>query len=118
MIYGVDDVSRRQYKLFLKDLKTGQTTDLGIANTSGYAVWANDNKTIFYTSNNAETLLSEKIKRHTLGTEAAKDVVVYEEKDKTGGSCRLAAGKQVDLRGAGGGPGAADRGADHVAAQF
>ena len=83
MIYGVDDVSRRQYKLFLKDLKTGQTTDLGIANTSGYAVWANDNKTIFYTSNNAETLLSEKIKRHTLGTEAAKDVVVYEEKDKT-----------------------------------
>lgn len=35
----------------------------------------------------------------------------YEEKDKTGGSCRLAAGKQVDLRGAGGGPGAADRGA-------
>lgn len=34
MIYGVDDVSRRQYKLFLKDLSTGKTTDLGIINTT------------------------------------------------------------------------------------
>lgn len=83
MIYGVDDVSRRQYKLFLKDLKTGKTTDLGIKNTSGSAVWANDNKTIFYTSKNAETLLSEKINRHTLGTDASTDVTVYLENDKT-----------------------------------
>lgn len=83
IVYGVDDVSRRQYKLFLKDLSTGKTTDLGIKNTSGYAIWANDNKTIFYTSNNPETLLTEKIFRHSLGTEASKDVLVYEEKDKT-----------------------------------
>ncbi len=83
MIFGVDDVSRRQYKLFLKDLSTGKTTDLGIKNTIGSATWANDNKTIFYTSKNPETLLTEKIFRHSLGTEASKDVLVYEEKDKT-----------------------------------
>jgi oligopeptidase B len=83
LIYGVDDVSRRQYKLFLKDLSTGKTTDLGIKNTTGYATWANDNKTIFYTSKNPETLLTEKIFRHSLGTDASKDVLVYEEKDKT-----------------------------------
>ena len=83
LIYGVDDVSRRQYKLFLKDLTTGKTTDLGIKNTSGSATWANDNKTIFYTSKNAETLLTEKIVRHTLGTDSSKDVVVYHEKDNT-----------------------------------
>ncbi len=83
MIYGVDDVSRRQYKLFLKDLTTGKTTDLGIKNTTGSATWANDNKTIFYTSKNAETLLTEKIYRHLLGTDTAKDVLVYDEKDNT-----------------------------------
>lgn len=83
MIYGVDDVSRRQYKLFLKDLSTGKITDLNIKNTGGSAEWGNDNKTIFYTENNPVTLLSEKIKRHTLGTDPAKDVTVYEEKDKT-----------------------------------
>ncbi len=83
LIFGVDDVSRRQYKLFMKDLTTGKITDLNIKNTSGSATWANDNKTIFYTSNNPETLLSEKIMRHILGTDSKKDVVVYEEKDKT-----------------------------------
>lgn len=83
MIFGVDDVSRRQYKLFLKDLVTGAITDLNIKNTTGSATWANDNKTIFYTSKNPETLLTEKIMRHILGTDSSKDVVVYEEKDKS-----------------------------------
>lgn len=83
MIFGVDQVSRRQYKLFVKDLKTGKITDLKISNTTGSATWANDNKTFFYTSKNPETLLTEKIMRHTLGAGADKDVVVYEEKDNT-----------------------------------
>ena len=83
LIFGVDDVSRRQYSLFLKDLNTGKITDLGIKNTEGNAVWAADNKTIFYTAKNDVTLLSEKIKRHTLGTDPSKDAVVYKEKDNT-----------------------------------
>src|SRR5690606_13549397 len=83
MTFGVDDVSRRQYRIFLKDLRTGKVTDLGIKNTEGDAIWAADNKTLFYTSKNDVTLLSEKIKRHTLGSDPAKDAVVYEEKDKS-----------------------------------
>ncbi|MGV4486326.1 oligopeptidase B, partial [Ornithobacterium rhinotracheale] len=57
--------------------------DEGIQNTSGSSVWANDNQTIFYTENNTETLLSEKIKRHQLGTQASEDVCVYHEQDPT-----------------------------------
>lgn len=83
LVYGVDDVSRRQYKLFLKDLTTGKTTDLGIKNVESETVFAADNKTIFYVAKNEITLLSEKIKRHTLGTDASKDVTVYEEKDNS-----------------------------------
>ncbi|RNA62883.1 S9 family peptidase [Chryseobacterium nematophagum] len=83
MIYGVDDVSRRQYTLYLKDLTTGETTPLGIKNTTGSATWANDNKTIFYTAKNPTTLLTEKIFRHTLGTDVTQDHLVYEEKDKS-----------------------------------
>lgn len=83
MIFGVDDVSRRQYELFIKDLKTGEIKSLGIKNTTGRATWANDNQTIFYTAKNPETLLSEKIMRHTLGTPSSKDEVVYLEKDNT-----------------------------------
>lgn len=83
MAYGVDEVSRRQYTLYFKNLNTGEILSGVIPGTSGNAVWSADSKTIFYAANNAVTLLSEKIKRHQLGTAAAADVTVYEEKDPT-----------------------------------
>jgi len=83
MAYGVDEVSRRQYTLYFKNLNTGEILSDVIPGTSGNAVWSADSKTIFYAANNAVTLLSEKIKRHQLGTAAAADVTVYEEKDPT-----------------------------------
>ena len=83
MAYGVDEVSRRQYTLYFKNLNTGEILSDVIPGTSGNAVWSADSKTIFYAANNAVTLLSEKIKRHQLGTAAAADVPVYEEKDPT-----------------------------------
>ena len=83
LAYGVDLVSRRQYAIYVKNLETGEILKDAILNTEGDPCWANDNKTIFYTSKNPVTLLSEKIQRHTLGTEPATDVLVYEEKDKS-----------------------------------
>lgn len=83
LAFGVDKVSRRQYTISIKNLETGEVYKDAIANTEGDAVWANDNKTIFYTSKNAITLLSEKIKKHTIGTDAKSDPVVYDEKDNT-----------------------------------
>ncbi|WP_413668572.1 S9 family peptidase [Mucilaginibacter sp. Mucisp86] len=82
LAYGIDMVSRRQYTIHIKNLETGEIYTDAIVNTSGGSVWAKDNKTLFYTAKNPETLLTEKIKRHTLGSKEA-DVVVYEEKDKS-----------------------------------
>jgi oligopeptidase B len=83
MAYGVDYVSRRQYTIYVKNLETGELLKDKIENTEGVPCWANDNKTFFYTAKNPVTLLSEKIKRHTLGTSAEKDALVYDEKDKS-----------------------------------
>lgn len=83
MAYGVDEVSRRQYTIYIKNLETGEIYPDAIKLTSGDPCWAGDNKTLFYTVQNPVTLLSEKIMRHTLGTSADKDVLVYEEKDKS-----------------------------------
>ncbi len=82
LAYGEDLVSRRQYTIRIKDLQTGQLLPDAIENTEGDPCWAKDNKTIFYTAKNPVTLLSEKIKRHTVGVDPKKDVLVYEEKDK------------------------------------
>jgi oligopeptidase B len=81
LAFGVDIVSRRQYTIYVKNLETGEILKDAVVNTEGDPCWANDNKTIFYTFKNPVTLLSEKIKRHTLGS--AKDVIVYDEKDKS-----------------------------------
>ena len=81
LAYGIDTVSRRQYIIHIKNLETGEIYPDALHNTSGGSEWANDNKTLFYTENNQETLLTEKIKRHTLGAPEAADAVVYLEKD-------------------------------------
>lgn len=83
LAYSVDTVSRRQYDIKIKDLQSGENLKDIIPSTNGNMVWANDNKTLFYTANNPETLLSEKIKDHVLGQGTELDKVVYEEKDKS-----------------------------------
>ena len=83
MAFGVDTVSRRQYTLMVKNLETGKIYPDAMWPTTGRAVWANDNKTLFYTETNPVTLLTEKIKKHTLGTNRQADAVVYHEKDNT-----------------------------------
>jgi oligopeptidase B len=81
LAYGIDVLSRRQYKIYVKNLETGKIYSDEISNTEGNPVWAADNKTFFYTSKNQVTLLSEKIMRHQLGEAVTKDAVVYQEKD-------------------------------------
>ncbi len=79
--FSEDTLSRRIYTVRFKNLETGELLDDEITNTEGAAAWADDNKTVFYTSKNKVTLLSEKINRHTLGDNVSDDDVVYHEKD-------------------------------------
>jgi oligopeptidase B len=102
LAYGVDTVSRRQYIIRVKDLATGRLYKDMIHSTNGNFAWASDNKTLFYTYNNPSTLLSEKIKRHTLGTDEQSDDVVYDEKDNTNyiGVSRSKNGKYIMIQSA------------------
>jgi len=83
LAFAVDTVSRRQYVIHVKDLKTGNVNSDAIHGTAVGVAWGNDNKTLFYTKNNPETLLTEKIMRHELGSPETEDVIVYDEKDKS-----------------------------------
>ncbi len=83
LAFGVDKLSRRQYTIYIKNLETGEMLKDEIKNTQADPVWANDNATLFYTSKNAVTLLSEKIMKHKLGSDAAADPVIYTEKDQS-----------------------------------
>jgi oligopeptidase B len=80
--FGEDTVSRRNYNLQFKNLKTGQIYPEKIPNTDGgsYA-WAADNKTFFYVLRDQQTLLGNKVYKHILGTDPKTDILVYEEKN-------------------------------------
>lgn len=84
-VFGVDTVSRRQYTLQVKNLVTGEIYAEKIEDTTGGAVWANDNKTFFYTKKDSVTLRSDKVYKHTFNTDTKEDVLVFHEKDDTFG---------------------------------
>jgi oligopeptidase B len=81
LAYAVDTVSRRQYTLRVKDLATGQVYPDTITNAEPVIVWAADNRTFFYVEKDPTTLLPFRVRRHLLGTDVAKDPVVYQEPD-------------------------------------
>jgi len=83
LAFGIDTISRRQYTLYFKNLETGELLIDKLSNTGGSATWANDGKTIFYTTKDPQTLRQNKIVKHIIGTNQSEDVVVYEEKDDT-----------------------------------
>jgi len=84
--FSTDTVSRRQYTIQVKNLETGEIYTDKIENTTGGSVWANDNKTLFYTKKDPVTLRNKKIYRHTLGTDTSEDVEVFHEEDDTFGA--------------------------------
>ena len=81
LAYAEDTNGRRQFTIRIKDLASGKTLPDEIRNTPASMAWAGDNKTLFYVENDPITLLTVRVRKHVLGTDAAKDPVVYEERD-------------------------------------
>ena len=85
LAFAEDTAGRRIYTIRFKDLNSGELLDDVIPEVTGNMTWANDNRTLFYSKQDLVTLRSYQIYRHTLGTEAGEDVLVYEEPDETFG---------------------------------
>ena len=79
LAYSTDTTGYRQYKLQLKDLRTGQPLPETFERV-GNVAWATDNKTIFFTTEDAVTKRSDKFFRHVLGSD--KTDLLFEEKDE------------------------------------
>jgi oligopeptidase B len=82
LAYGVDVVGRRNYDIFFKNLISNETFSYKISATNGESVWANDNKTLFYTTKDKVTLRTDKVLKHNLGDDSGNDVEIFNEKDE------------------------------------
>ncbi|MCP4726893.1 MAG: S9 family peptidase [bacterium] len=88
LAFTEDVHGRRINTLKFKNLKTGEYLPDEIPEVTSNVVWANDNKTIFYTKQDMGTLRWYQIYRHILGTSPDEDDLVFEETDDTF-SCRI-----------------------------
>ena len=79
LAYTIDTTGFRQFKLYIKDLRTGALLPDTIERVTSLA-WANDNKTLFYTIEDPVSKRSHRFYRHTLSQGA--DELLYEEKDE------------------------------------
>jgi oligopeptidase B len=80
LAYSTDNTGFRQYTLHFKDLRTGKVSSESIPKT-GSIDWANDNKTVFYTVEDAAKR-QYRLYKHVVGEDPSKDKLIYEEKDE------------------------------------
>ena len=82
-VFSTDLKGRRIYTIQIKNLETNKILKDKIENADGSAVWANDNATIFYVTQDKKTLRSDKVYKHKINDLSKNDVLVYHEKDDT-----------------------------------
>ncbi|WP_263385477.1 S9 family peptidase [Granulicella arctica] len=81
LAYSTDETGFRQYTLHIRDLRTGKDLP-DTAQRVGSIAWAADSNTLFYTTEDETTKRQDHLFRHTLGSPAIDDVLIYEEKDE------------------------------------
>ncbi|MFN4299197.1 MAG: S9 family peptidase [Thermaurantimonas sp.] len=79
LAFSEDTIGRRQYVIRFKNLKTNEVLPQSIPNTTGQAVWAADNKTVFFNIKD-DALRSFKVMRFNLETQVIDEV--FHEKDE------------------------------------
>jgi oligopeptidase B len=92
LAFSLDTTGYRQFTLRVKDLRSGELSSENIER-AGSMVWANDNKTLFFTTEDAVTKRSDKVWRHVVGTD--KNDLVFEEKSEL---FDVGAGRSLDRK--------------------
>lgn len=82
LAFAVDEIGRRIYTIHFKNLESGEIYSESIPEITGNLVWAADNRTLFYSKQDPDTLRSYRIYKHTLGTDCSSDQLIYEETDE------------------------------------
>ncbi len=83
LAYVEDLNGRRSYTVKIRDLRTGKDLPDQITGAEASLAWSADSKQLFYVEKDPQTLLGNKIKRHTLGQAASSDQLLYQEKDNS-----------------------------------
>lgn len=79
--WPVDFVGRRFFDIQIRDMSTGKILSDSIAATSGNMIFADD-KCLFYTRQDPETLRYDRLYCHVIGQPASEDRLIFTEQDE------------------------------------
>ena len=79
LAYATDVNGSERYRIFVRDIASGEIVDGPIEDARGDVVWANDGATVFYTVID-DNHRPWQVRRHRMG-DGGEDSIVYEESD-------------------------------------
>ena len=79
LAYATDVNGSERYRIFVRDIASGEIVDGPVEDARGDVVWANDGATVFYTVID-DNHRPWQVRRHRIG-DRGEDAVVYEESD-------------------------------------
>ena len=78
--YGVDRLGSEYYDVRIRSTESGKEFEETIPSTGGSVVWAADSRSFYYVERD-DNQRPKRVRHHTVGTDSADDILVYEEPD-------------------------------------
>ena len=82
LAYGEDLNGRREFSIVVKDIEKNENVEKHQCFSSGSIIWNKSSDGYFYLKKDSETLITDSLYFHRLGTSISEDKLLYKEKDK------------------------------------
>lgn len=77
LAWSVDNKGAENYRIYIKDMSSGEVTDTGIADADGALMWVDDNESLLWMQRDREGR-TRTVRRHRIGTDPVQDEVIFE----------------------------------------
>ena len=82
LAYGEDNDGRREYSIVIKDINKNKILEKNLCTSTGNVIWSKNSDGYFYLKKDPNTLITDSLFFHKLGTNTKKDILIFKEKDK------------------------------------
>jgi len=81
LAYGEDTNGRREFSIVVKDVNRNKILEKNLCSSSGSIIWNTNSDGYFYLKKDKQTLITNSLFFHKIGTNISEDKLIYQEKD-------------------------------------
>jgi oligopeptidase B len=80
--YGEDTNGRREFSIVIKDVVNNKNLERNLCSSTGSIIWNKNSDGYFYLKKDSQSLITNSLYFHKLGTKIIKDKLIFKETDK------------------------------------